>query len=153
MAAARFEITGVSKAFRGSPLLDFFSLEIREGEFLSIVGPGGGGKRTLLSCVGGLDEPTDDQISIDGCGVQGSPDRLGIVSQNDVVGDLPSIFDNVLLIAQFSSSSSERVCRALVDDPAMLLIRDRHAWCHLSFQVRSRLYPDVWMPKEHERNG
>ena len=40
MAAARFEITGVSKAFQGGPFIDFFSLEIREGEFLSIVGPG-----------------------------------------------------------------------------------------------------------------
>ena len=153
MAAARFEITGASKAFQGGPFIDFLSLEIREGGFLSIVDPGGGGKSTLLSCVAGLDEPADDQISIDGCGVQGPPSRLRIVSQNDVIGDLLSILDNVLLIAGFSSSSSERVCRALVDYPAMLLIRDHHAWCHLSFQVRSRLYTDVRMPKEHERRA
>ena len=41
-------------------------LEIEEGEFTAIVGPSGSGKTTLLNLLGGLDEPTEGMIVIDG---------------------------------------------------------------------------------------
>jgi len=42
--------------------LDNISLEIKEGEFLSIVGPSGSGKSTLLSIIGCLDKPTKGKL-------------------------------------------------------------------------------------------
>jgi len=42
--------------------LDNISLEIKEGEFLSIVGPSGSGKSTLLSIIGCLDRPTKGKV-------------------------------------------------------------------------------------------
>jgi len=42
--------------------LDNISLEIKEGEFLSIVGPSGSGKSTLLSIIGCLDKPTKGKV-------------------------------------------------------------------------------------------
>jgi len=42
--------------------LDNISLEIKEGEFLSIVGPSGSGKSTLLSIIGCLDRPTKGKL-------------------------------------------------------------------------------------------
>jgi len=41
-------------------------LEIREGEFVSIHGPSGAGKTTLLNIIGGLDKPTDGEITVFG---------------------------------------------------------------------------------------
>lgn len=42
------------------------SLEVRDGELLSVVGPSGCGKSTLLSLVAGLDAPASGVIRIDG---------------------------------------------------------------------------------------
>ena len=41
-------------------------LEIKQGEFTSLVGPSGSGKSTLLNCLGGLDTPSDGKIFING---------------------------------------------------------------------------------------
>jgi putative ABC transport system ATP-binding protein len=46
--------------------LDGIELEIRRGEYVSIVGPSGSGKTTLFNLVGGLDKPTKGSVFIDG---------------------------------------------------------------------------------------
>src|SRR5437763_7804711 len=40
------------------------NLEVREGEFLALMGPSGSGKSTLLNLIGGLDRPTKGSVSI-----------------------------------------------------------------------------------------
>jgi putative ABC transport system ATP-binding protein len=46
--------------------LDGVDLEIKRGEYVSIVGPSGSGKTTLFNLIGGLDKPTRGSIFIDG---------------------------------------------------------------------------------------
>lgn len=46
--------------------LDGVNLEIKRGEYVSIVGPSGSGKTTLFNLVGGLDKPTNGSVFIDG---------------------------------------------------------------------------------------
>ena len=46
--------------------LNRVSLEIRDGEFVSVMGPSGSGKSTLLSLLGLLDRPSSGQYLIDG---------------------------------------------------------------------------------------
>ena len=61
-------IHDVTKTFRrGSediPVLSHLNLEIREGEFLALMGPSGSGKSTLLNLIGGLDRPTSGNVEI-----------------------------------------------------------------------------------------
>lgn len=47
-------------------VLKNISLEIYQGEFVSIMGPSGSGKSTLLYILGGLDEPTDGSVILQG---------------------------------------------------------------------------------------
>jgi putative ABC transport system ATP-binding protein len=46
--------------------LDGVDLQVRRGEYLSIVGPSGSGKTTLFNMVGGLDRPSQGKVYIDG---------------------------------------------------------------------------------------
>ena len=82
----------------GSTLaLDQVSLEIHDGEFVSVVGPSGCGKSTLLKAVAGLLRPSSGTISIDGQQVQGIPDQIGMVFQNDALLPWKTVYDNVRL--------------------------------------------------------
>lgn len=46
--------------------IDDNNIEIKEGEFVAIVGKSGSGKSTLLHMIGGLDRPTEGKVFIDG---------------------------------------------------------------------------------------
>jgi putative ABC transport system ATP-binding protein len=45
--------------------LDNISFSVEKGEFLAIIGPSGSGKSTLLHILGGVDRPTDGEVTID----------------------------------------------------------------------------------------
>ncbi len=63
-------IKNVSKIYNETEIevraVNEVSLEFSQGEFAAIVGPSGSGKTTLLNLIGGLDNPTTGEITIDG---------------------------------------------------------------------------------------
>ena len=67
------DIRDVSKWFGEVTALDHVSLEIRRGEFFSLLGPSGCGKTTLLRTIGGFESPSEGQILIDGVDTFGAP--------------------------------------------------------------------------------
>ena len=65
---ALVRIHGVTKSFRrGSEdihVLSNLDLEVKQGEFLALMGPSGSGKSTLLNLIGGLDRPSTGSVQI-----------------------------------------------------------------------------------------
>jgi ABC-type Fe3+/spermidine/putrescine transport system ATPase subunit len=59
-------ISHISKSFSGKSVLDDLSLEIRPGEFFSLLGPSGCGKTTLLRLIGGQERGDSGSISLNG---------------------------------------------------------------------------------------
>jgi NitT/TauT family transport system ATP-binding protein len=56
------EISGLHKSFDTSYVLEDLNLQVRHGEFLSIVGASGCGKSTLLNLISRLDQPSSGEI-------------------------------------------------------------------------------------------
>jgi nitrate/nitrite transport system ATP-binding protein len=77
-----FEVSKTYRAARGPlTVVDSFSLDIRKGEFISLIGHSGCGKSTVLSMVAGLTETSGGGITLDGREVVAAgPDR-GVVFQ------------------------------------------------------------------------
>jgi spermidine/putrescine ABC transporter ATP-binding subunit len=67
------QIRDVSKRFGDFAAVDRVSLDIRRGEFFSLLGPSGCGKTTLLRMIAGFEQPTDGQILINDSEVTGTP--------------------------------------------------------------------------------
>lgn len=60
-----FQITGVNFCLKGLPILENIDFPVKKGEFISLVGPLGCGKTTLLKIIAGLQQPSRGKIIFD----------------------------------------------------------------------------------------
>lgn len=93
-------LIGVTRTFdlsSGAKLraLGPIDLDIRRGEFFSVVGPSGCGKSTLLDILAGLSPPTKGSVIFEGKPVDGVPDGVGVVFQEDASLPWLSVYNNV----------------------------------------------------------
>lgn len=116
-------LEGLSKVFGETIAVDDLSLEVQQGEFLSLLGPSGCGKTTTLRMIGGFETPTTGRILLSGKDVTGSPPQrrgTGMVFQSYALFPHLDVFENVAFglrargdrgaaIAQRVQSALERV--------------------------------------------
>ena len=76
------EVTSLTRAFGRHLAVADISMQVADGELVTIVGPSGCGKSTLLRCVAGLLPPTSGQVVLNGVPVTRVPDRLAVVFQD-----------------------------------------------------------------------
>jgi putative ABC transport system ATP-binding protein len=126
------QLQGIKKIFYTEEVethaLSDVHLQIRKGEYVSIAGPSGGGKTTLLSILGLLDVPSDGEYLLDGEPVTtlSASERarvrnrqIGFVFQAfNLIGDL-TVYENVELPLTYRGMSAadrkRRVSEALAD--------------------------------------
>ena len=93
-------LAGVSKSFRtGVTALENIALDLRAGEFISLIGPSGCGKSTLLRIIGDLIQPSSGTVIVNGKSAhQARLDHdYGIVFQDSVLYDWRTVARNVAL--------------------------------------------------------
>jgi putative ABC transport system ATP-binding protein len=106
------------------PALRGVSLDVAEGEFLSIAGPSGSGKTTLLNLIGCVDTPSDGTVEVAGKNTRQLSERaltdlrlntIGFIFQSFNLVSVLSVFQNVELplLLQRKLSTAERRTRIL----------------------------------------
>jgi taurine transport system ATP-binding protein len=71
------------------------SLDLKEGELLSVLGPSGCGKTTLLNIVAGFLAPTGGKLELNGHRIEGPDAERGMVFQQGALFEWMSVRDNV----------------------------------------------------------
>ena len=96
---AKISIQGITKIFPGKRgeivALEDLSLDVREGEFLVIVGASGCGKTTLLNLIAGFEKPTQGRITLDGAPVVGITPECGMIFQQYALFPWKTVQENV----------------------------------------------------------
>ena len=91
------EVCSVSKSFDGKAVLDNVSLDLREGELVSLLGVSGVGKTTLFNIISGLLAPDKGRVLLRGEDVTGCPGRVSYMLQKDLLLPYRTVQDNVSL--------------------------------------------------------
>lgn len=95
-------------------------LEIRRGEFVSIMGPSGSGKSTLLNLIGCIDTPSKGRLNVLGENTTGMAEnalstiraeRIGFIFQSFNLLSSLSVIDNVELVMRFRRKKEGRLER------------------------------------------
>jgi len=115
--AVAIKVAGLHKTYRSGSgpvrALQGIDVDIRQGEFVSLIGKSGCGKTTLLQILAGLIRPSRGQVLLEDMPVAKASRKVGLVFQKSVLLEWRTILDNVLLpIELFHLSRADYVGRA-----------------------------------------
>lgn len=91
------KVNEVSKSFENEEIIENISLELHEGEIVSLLGVSGGGKTTLFNIIAGLSVPDKGTVYLDGENITGKPGFISYMLQKDLLLPYRTILDNVAL--------------------------------------------------------
>jgi ABC-type spermidine/putrescine transport systems, ATPase components len=110
---ASVSLTDLEKKFERVNAVDGVSLDIRSGEFLTLLGPSGSGKTTTLMMIAGFEMPSSGDIAIDGKSVVAMPPyrrNIGMVFQNYALFPHLTVEENIgFPLKQRGVAKAERV--------------------------------------------
>ena len=124
-------LQGVTKIYQTKEVetvaLENVNLEVKAGEFLSVMGPSGCGKSTMLNLIGLLDVPTEGAVTVDGAATGRMKDAemaefrnktLGFVFQSFHLINSLNVLDNVelpMLYRKSTEKSRRETARAVLE--------------------------------------
>ena len=91
------KVEGITKSFDEKAVLKEVSLELKEGELVSLLGVSGGGKTTLFHIIAGLSLPDEGHVYLNGEEITGKPGSVSYMLQRDLLLPYRTIVDNVAL--------------------------------------------------------
>lgn len=116
------------------------SLDITQGEFVSIVGPSGCGKSTLLNIVAGLIKPSDGKVLVNNKEVTGPTSMVGYMPQSDQLFEWRTIWQNIILgleVQKKVNDENKSFVEKLIKDYGLYEFKDKYP-SQLSGGMRQR---------------
>ncbi|MEK4147797.1 ABC transporter ATP-binding protein [Robertmurraya sp. FSL W8-0741] len=138
------ELSKFSDDKESGQILKTVNLQVKEGEFVSIMGPSGSGKSTLLYNISGMDKASEGNVILDGEEIALLSEKelsrlrlndMGFIFQQIHLLKNLSIFDNIVLSAYLAEKNSRELINKraieLMKKTGILSLKD-HAITHAS---------------------
>lgn len=87
----------ITKKYEGEDVISDISIELKEGEIVSLLGVSGGGKTTLFNVLSGLSVPENGKVFLDGNDITGKPGKISYMLQKDLLLPYYTTVHNVAL--------------------------------------------------------
>ncbi|MEE9594229.1 MAG: ABC transporter ATP-binding protein, partial [Candidatus Hydrothermarchaeales archaeon] len=110
---AKIAISNLGKSFNGLKALENLSLEVKEGEFITLVGPTGCGKTTFLNLIAGLEKPSEGSIKIDGKIVEKPGFNRGMIFQEGALLPWRTVAENVALGLEIKGQDGDAISKTV----------------------------------------
>ena len=123
------KVENLSKQFNGHLILDKISFEVKEGEFLAIMGSSGSGKSTLLYAVSGMDQIETGKVTLDGHSLDTLTQdqlaeirlaKMGFVFQKPYLFNNLTVLDNVI----YPALNLKQMNRQKIEERGLALLQD-----------------------------
>ncbi|MBE4703831.1 spermidine/putrescine ABC transporter ATP-binding protein [Spiroplasma platyhelix] len=117
MADNILELRNVSKEYDGKIILKGISLNIHEGEFLTILGPSGCGKTTLLRLIAGFEKPNNGQILFNGKDLIKIPihkRQVNTIFQSYALFPHLNVFDNIAYGLKLKKINKDKIKKEVI---------------------------------------
>src|SRR3989304_5748331 len=109
------ETKGLTKRFGNVTSLDHVDMEVRKGEWVSIMGPSGSGKTTMLNLLSCLDSPTEGQYILDGVDTSTLSERERVVVRREKIGLIFQQFHLIPYLTALENVMLAQYYHSLVD--------------------------------------
>lgn len=93
----KLELKDIYKAFEDTSVLEGISLQLRNKEFVSVLGPSGSGKSTIFNIISGLLRADSGEVIIEGESYNGKTGRVSYMYQKDLLLPWRKVIDNASL--------------------------------------------------------
>lgn len=123
MADNILELRNVAKEYDGKIVLQGISLNIHEGEFITILGPSGCGKTTLLRLIAGFEKPSSGQILFQGKDLIKIPiykRQINTIFQSYALFPHLNVFDNIAYGLKLKKINKDRIRKEVLKALALV---------------------------------
>ncbi len=119
-------LENISVAFDGETILDKISLDIQDGEFITLLGPSGCGKTTTLRILGGFVEPMDGRVYFDSKCINGLPPhkrRVSTIFQRYALFPHLNVYENIAFGLRVRKVPEAELCDRVEEALALVNLR------------------------------
>ncbi len=113
----KLSVKDIKKKFDNNIVLDGISIDINEGEIVSLIGVSGSGKTTLFNIISGVLQPDSGKVYLNGEDITGRTGKVSYMLQKDLLLPFRTVEDNIalplLLKGESKKSSREKVSEHL----------------------------------------